>query len=311
VKVLSKTEAWAVGYAPRFNWRTLVERWNGRRWNVVPSPNVGSKQNVLSAVAVISATDAWAVGNTDVLDYQTRTLIEHWDGQRWSVVPSANMQARHSELLGVVAVAADDVWAVGGSDPGRDWQPLIEHWDGRGWSLVGGATSHGYAYGLAKVPRDHSAGADLFAMGDQDSQSKRVVLQHWDGFKWTVVPGSAFEGGVGSGVDGTSSHDLWAVGIIGPGPDVAHWNGVKWSEEEIPFRHFAPRYNKRQNSGLYGVFAITPANVWAVGFGIEHWNGKRWKLLAREKGAELSAVDGSSARDVWAVGDVVKHYSCK
>src|SRR5579863_7528626 len=52
------------------------------RWTVVASPNVGSNQNYLNSVAVISLNDVWAVGTTS-----SGTLTEHWNGTQWSVVP--------------------------------------------------------------------------------------------------------------------------------------------------------------------------------------------------------------------------------
>ena len=54
-----------------------------------PSPNV--RGNTFNAVAAISPTDAWAVGfqNDNQLN-GSRTLTEHWDGQKWTAVPSPN-----------------------------------------------------------------------------------------------------------------------------------------------------------------------------------------------------------------------------
>src|SRR4051812_23707131 len=66
VDVLSRTDGWAVGQGDVY-WKTLAERWNGRRWSRVPTPDVGRKINFLEAVAVLSATDAWAVGSRDIL----------------------------------------------------------------------------------------------------------------------------------------------------------------------------------------------------------------------------------------------------
>src|SRR5215813_160164 len=55
--------AWAVGYAGGAGtFRTMVQRWNGSRWAVLPSPNVSPLDNVLAGVDTVSADDAWAVG---------------------------------------------------------------------------------------------------------------------------------------------------------------------------------------------------------------------------------------------------------
>src|SRR6266540_1214830 len=52
---VSSTEVWAVGYAEDFaslKSTTLVERWNGSSWRIVPSPNPGGPNlpNPLAAV---------------------------------------------------------------------------------------------------------------------------------------------------------------------------------------------------------------------------------------------------------------------
>src|SRR5579864_5986490 len=59
------------------------------KWSGVPSPNSSQYSNFLNGVAVISANDIWAVGNHDTgFDNITNTLTEHWNGQKWSVIPS-------------------------------------------------------------------------------------------------------------------------------------------------------------------------------------------------------------------------------
>jgi hypothetical protein len=72
VAALSAGDAWAVGQyeGPDSLQRTLIEHWNGSSWTQIPSPNSSQRFNTLSAVAVISPTDAWAVGDG----------IQHWDG---------------------------------------------------------------------------------------------------------------------------------------------------------------------------------------------------------------------------------------
>src|SRR2546422_9965724 len=55
------------------------------QWSVVPSPN-GSSSSGLSGVAVVSASDIWAVGSSGNQMSGAQTLIEHWNGSSWSVV---------------------------------------------------------------------------------------------------------------------------------------------------------------------------------------------------------------------------------
>ena len=62
-------------------------------------------------MAVLSPSDAWAVGfyQDTGLD---QTLIEHWDGSAWTVVPSPNVAEFDNVLNAVRAKSATDIWAV-------------------------------------------------------------------------------------------------------------------------------------------------------------------------------------------------------
>jgi hypothetical protein len=57
-------------------------------WRVVSSPNPGTFNNTLSGVTVVSATNVWAVGEYQNNSGPSQTLIEHWNGKTWKVVPS-------------------------------------------------------------------------------------------------------------------------------------------------------------------------------------------------------------------------------
>src|SRR5262245_41875754 len=127
---VSAMDAWAVGYtvhqgAPD---STVAEHWDGVQWSVVPSANVpDALWSILYDVAVISPTDAWAVG-TSVAPGLSSPLIEQWDGTAWSLV--AGPAAGNSQLYGVDGLSPSDVWAVGYPYESGLRSPLIEHWDG-------------------------------------------------------------------------------------------------------------------------------------------------------------------------------------
>lgn len=80
-------------------------------WSVSPSPAVAGGE--LRAVAAAAPNDAWAVGGPSDAWWVTprpTVLTEHWDGTRWTVVPSPEV----SGVLDDVAIAAhNDAWAVG------------------------------------------------------------------------------------------------------------------------------------------------------------------------------------------------------
>jgi hypothetical protein len=152
VTATSATNAWAVGsFDASSGSKTLIEHWNGTKWAQVPSPNpAGPASGIqLSGVAATSASDAWAVGgyNTGGMN---KTLIEHWDGHTWTLVPSPN-PGTDNFLLSVAATSTRDAWAVGSrfkSTTGE--RTLILHWNGTAWKLVP-SPSPGEPSGLAGV----------------------------------------------------------------------------------------------------------------------------------------------------------------
>jgi hypothetical protein len=71
-------------------------------------------------IAAVSASDVWVVGE-DEPSNTPQTLIQHWDGASWSLVPSPN-SATGGYLAAVAALSSTNVWAVGSTDdptPGR------------------------------------------------------------------------------------------------------------------------------------------------------------------------------------------------
>ncbi len=63
VATVSASNIWAVGSYPNSSGinQTLIEHWNGTKWNIVSSPNVGTGENTLNRAAA-SAGNIWAVG---------------------------------------------------------------------------------------------------------------------------------------------------------------------------------------------------------------------------------------------------------
>ena len=220
VVALSPTNAWAVGKGR--NGAALAEHWNGTTWSVVPVPTpAGAASSQLSGISALSPSNIWAVGSVATVvgtTVQTRTLIEHWNGTTWSVVPSRN--ATSSNLLtGVAAVASNNVWAVGYTittdGTNQPDKTLIEHWNGSAWSVVASPTpaSNDTLSGVAA----RSAG-DVWAVGTRQDRSgaipiDRTLTEHWNGSAWSVVasPNVGGNDNLLNGVAATTG-DVWAVG---------------------------------------------------------------------------------------------------
>jgi hypothetical protein len=54
-------------------------------------PDIGTQDNVLTAVAGSDPMDIWAVGYYFTPSSQVNTLVEHWDGTSWSVISSPDV----------------------------------------------------------------------------------------------------------------------------------------------------------------------------------------------------------------------------
>ncbi len=285
--------------------------WPQTPFEIQPTPNPLTTNNGLYAAAAISATNAWAVGQVAL----------HWNGSQWSGVPVAIQGAA---LNGVAAVAANDVWAAGSFESLTTGfsSAIIEHWDGTAWTN-------------AAIPRPgvSSVFTSIVAFGSNDVWAAgwflnssetgiQPLFEQWNGTAWTVIPASADTDTVFiTGIAGSSSSDIWAVGYTEPGsvdhPFAMHWNGTAWTVTKTPAR------GKGTNI-LYGVVAPAPNEAWAVGLStpdappaesvtltlIEHWDGTAWQIVPSPnvgptsvyQSNRLFAITTLSPTDIWTGG---------
>ncbi len=142
-------DAWAVGFSGPENdsSQTLALHWNGTSWAQAATPSVGSGANQLNGVLALAPNNVWAVGfstpQPPPTEDATLTLIEHYDGTSWTVVPSPNVGPnsifQSNRLFGLTATSATDVWAFGSyfaSDGSGHQRTLLLHWDGISWAIV-------------------------------------------------------------------------------------------------------------------------------------------------------------------------------
>ena len=187
VAATSASNAWAVGSADEGAGRqTMIDHWNGKGWTRVSSPNLpGARSSSLSSVTIISNSSAWAVGSATVGNV-SRTLIMHWDGTRWTIVPSST-PGGDAELLGVLATWTHNIWAFGMSYPsncgrGPTCQTVIEHWNGKRWKALPSPNPPGSSLNILFNASAISRG-DIWAVGTTDYNSTLIV--HWNGESWS------------------------------------------------------------------------------------------------------------------------------
>lgn len=221
----------------------LIESWDGRTWSIVRGPHErNGSTSSLRAVTCVSRGACTAVGSLITGSGLTKTLVEHWDGKMWSVVPSPNAlswRARvpQGEFYGVSCTSASSCTAVG-------WvgTTLIEHWDGKTWSVV---PSPNAALGPSPDPVDRvddqlngvscPSTSYCVAVGTAvgvSGPSNRAIVESWNGLAWSLTPNPSV--GSGSSVNGVScmsQRSCTAVGSIGSKPLIESWDGTRWFVE--------------------------------------------------------------------------------
>jgi len=327
---------------------TLVERWNGHRWSISPSPHPGT-YSVLNAVSCSAPGFCVAVGSQDAF-----ALVEEWNGSQWSVVPTPHkISAIPYSLLGASCRTSKDCVAVGYFYRPGGRNTLVEHWDGRRWSIVPSPTP---TETLDRPPDSELSGVSCttgtacVAVG-RDRQVP--LVEQWNGTKWSIVPSPhprvrGAESALKS-VKCTSNTICVAVGFNGgtnffpPSGDALHaaqlslpkrclptylhcavadslierWNGTTWSILSSPN---VPGYD----NGLAAVKCVSAVDCTAVGGAfntlvlsrqpgyrlIEHYNGRTWSIVANPGPAATTAsalggISCATRTDCIAVGSYV------
>ncbi len=249
---------------------SFIVHYDGSAWREASAPDIGP----LTAVATAVDGEAWTLGPSGA--------ILHWDGWKWTV----SDQAGGAVLRGLVAVAPNDVWAVG-SEQGL---PFIEHWDGASWRSVA-LPAPSVAGGLNAIS---GSATDLWAVGAA-ADGTRVLTAHWDGTRWSYVPDAGASDGGLLTVAAAAPNDVWAGGDA----LLQHWDGSQWHDVSQSF------------SGVRGALsAVSSSDVWlGAADGMAHWDGAAWRpVTARQLGlsgrtnAQIGAVSALSPTDVWAAG---------
>ncbi len=192
VACTSTTNCWATGSAGYYgSARTLIEHWDGNSWTVVSSPSPTSVFVVLRSITCASTGECWAVGSYTNGSDPYLTLIEHWDGNSWTIVPSPNAPSGSNDLIGVTCAATSNCWTVGeyqSDTPNLFQQTLVEHWDGVSWTIAASPNTSGmqrnYLYSVTCNFTD-----DCWAVGNylNESIGNQTLIEHWDGASWQIV----------------------------------------------------------------------------------------------------------------------------
>ncbi|MBL1098453.1 hypothetical protein [Streptomyces coffeae] len=174
----------------------VTQRWNGKAWKsaVAPVPR-GTTGAGLTSVDTRAPGDARGAGAAQVPvsggGSHIVGMLQHWDGTRWKAqkLPDVGAGARdHWQLSSVTALAADDVWAVGGTGFIKPGKPVLLHYDGARWSKVAVPGVGAARAGLNAVVA--GPGGQVWAVGQTQAPdgSWQALALRYDGKKWTNVP---------------------------------------------------------------------------------------------------------------------------
>jgi hypothetical protein len=288
-------------------------------WRIIPSPNTSLAVNALTGITVRSRTDAWAWGESNreptngsgtASNPIQMPLVEHWDGQQWHLVATPQ-PPEGGQLTDLVALAADDAWAVGqrltGGSESTGNAPLLEHWNGHSWTIQPDRVVNGGLTALAALAAD-----DIWAVGNG---AQGGLIQHWDGRSWQTVANPSQPGAQFSAITALAPNDLWVVGLDGANNGMfEHWDGSQWHVVPSPAPSGIGPFSDHLT--LNAISAVSATDVWAAGVEnpaipfpngalplFEHWNGHTWRVVASPSiTGRISAIVALEPDDVWAVG---------
>jgi hypothetical protein len=264
VAVRSPTDAWAVGASKA---TSVIDHWDGSAWSLERTPpNHGATAQELLGVSARAPDDVWAVG-TYRSGAEYRTLIEHWNGSAWLVVPTPTTGPRSAVLKDVVTLSPDDAWAVGWHvDESRRYRTLAEHWDGSVWTIVptpGSPTGDDVLTSVAAASPD-----DVWAVGHSGTgDTIEPLAVRWDGQAWTVQSLPA---------PGSDNARLTAIALASGDPVVAgQAEGDGGVAGPLVYRKVGTEWTEVASDGagdsgtfLTGIAAPVRGGIFAVGAGV-------------------------------------------
>lgn len=286
VAAVSPTDAWAVGSVlvteppvatnpnETFHFLQVIERFDGTKWKLVPSPQFRSGSE-LNAVLAISPDDIYAVGDSNSDAQLPSLLVEHYDGATWRVVPTPKLpKGQTASLRQIAASSPTDIWLAGDSSliSGVGGPPILLHFDGERFTNVPFLPGQGAIIGgIAAIDSN-----DAWITG---SLGASTLAAHWDGHHWTRVHTPTPNGGPGTNsgslgaISVVSADDIWATGSTHNSPRegtsdailyAEHWNGKIWTV--LPITPELPELGEVGAVQLTGIVAFPSGSAFAGGF---------------------------------------------
>jgi hypothetical protein len=235
---------------------TQSEVFNGSTFSTPASTDGPGTSNSLNGVSCVSSTNCTAVGGTTYSNGGPYfTLIEHWNGSAWTIVPSPSPSVGSQNALTAVSCKTTFCVATGSAYAGPDAPPagfLETSYNGGPWQVR--------ATGLA----------NLSGVSCTDGSFCKVTgakVYTWHGTGLTLDSTPANPPGYILGYPAVScvsrSFCIAAQQFAGPTPAAAHstefaWNGTAWATAPGAFT---------EPGGLVAVSCATTTFCFATGTG--------------------------------------------
>jgi hypothetical protein len=298
--------------------------WNGKAWRVrkVPIPAGSLLYSGLRAVACPAATACAAAGFYQSSSGTLVTLLEGWNGQRWSSQASPVSGQLSSYLDGVACPSAHACTGVGFYVNGQGTGiPFAQQWNGSAWAIehppdpVAGTGSASLA--AVSCP----AARACVAVGDYQNRlgAYLPLAETRNGRSWSIspvpVPGRAVDSYL-TGISCPSAASCMAVGYYDTAlgtvfPLTERWDGTSWAIVRAPA---APGAVITVLNGVACPSATTCVAVGAYEKTESHpltfaelWNGTSWTrqeipVPPHSTASALYQVACASATECTAVG---------
>jgi hypothetical protein len=248
----------------------LAERWNGTAWSVLSTPvPTGATGSALAGVFCATTSACAAVGYVNASGVKM-TLVERWDGSKWSIQTSANPTG--GGVLSSVSCRASQCIAVGQSAQNT---PLAERWNGTAWVIQTLPAGSGILSGLSCTAANACTAVGQRGSLTQWTPQNTSLAERWNGTAWSIqtTPNAntrnlfLFSSRL-SGVSCTTATGCIAVG---------YWSGWRCNNGK-------PTCNCFQ----------LPYCTHLIGTLVEAWNGTTWAIQGTPSPGEYSELLGVS-----------------
>jgi hypothetical protein len=289
--------------------------WNGRGWALQAGADpVGATAASLRAVSCGGPAACTAIGYFSDKHARQATLVERWNGQRWS--RERISQAVDAAMGGATAISCGA--PAGCTVIGRSSGPgVAAHWNGRTWSIQTVATlppsSSAQLSGLSCA-----TATSCTAVGDilNVSSYHGSLAVHWNGRAWSVQRTPNHAGVANADPTSVSCASAGACTAVGTYVDplgrqvllAERWNGRSWSAQPIA----GPANAQLTGVSCASATACTAVGIAPYGMGqgtllAEIWKGRAWSMQsvpspAGARSVNLFAVSCSSPTACTAVG---------